>query len=298
MKSKTVKALRALAKERGIKGYSKLSKEELLRRLQTTEPRPSPAAETKAYAAGTEATPPPKSERPVARPAAERSEDTGYRKETPPWWEPSQPAARQTDTFSSEEERVEGAKYTLPPGSAAGTGPATDLGEDIDRLPALREPVLCLLPQKPGILHAYWVLPDGAPAGRDLKLRLCRSERDRLDVWEELPLPAEHGSWYFHVPDSLQNHEVVLQLGYYRDRDFVSAIHRGIARIPSLYASTSTDRWWWIAEEDFRRLYLNAGGFEAGVRRYGWEASVGSPGAPPPGPGEERLGWPGGVSSR
>lgn len=306
MKSKTVKALRALAKQRGLKGYSKLSKEELLRRLDTTAstaqppsavvtealkqpetlPPPAPATEKKKPAGG-----------PVAPAAAAREEAT-YPNGGAAWWQPARSIGPTPADFASEEERVESAKYVLAPSGPVSAPTATDLGEDIDRLPALREPVLCLLPQKPGVLHAYWVLPDGTRAGRDLKLRLCRGERERLEVWEELPLPSEQGTWYFHVPETLHNHDVVLQLGYYRDGQFVSAIRRGVARIPSLYASASTDRWWWIAEEDFRRLYLQAGGFEAGGRRYGWAAATGSPGAPPPGPGEERLGWPGGVSSR
>lgn len=304
MKSKTVKALRALAKQRGLKGYSKLSKEELLRRLDATALNPQPPS-----AVATEALKQPETPRPVPgqeekthasepiAPAAALDEATrGHAGRS--WWEPARAIGPAPAHFASEEERVEGAKYALAPSGPVGAPATTDLGEDIDRLPALREPVLCLLPQKPGVLHAYWVLPDGARAGRDLKLRLCRGERERLEVWEELPLPSEQGTWYFHVPETLHNHDVVLQLGYYREGEFVSAIRRGAARIPSLYASASTDRWWWIAEEDFRRLYLQAGGFEAGGRRYGWAAAVGSPGAPPPGPGAERLAWPGGVSSR
>lgn len=303
MKSKTVKALRALAKQRGLKGYSKLSREELLRRLQAAEARAQPAGEAESNPASSEATPPmaaagKPSAIPVATPTVAPPEQAAYPQGGPAWWEPDHSVGPASARFSSEEERVEGAKYALAPSGAPGTGATTDLGEDIDRLPPLREPVLCLLPQKPGILHAYWVLPEGSRVGRELRLRLCRGEREHLEVWEELPLPSDSGTWYFHVPETLHNHDVVLQLGYYRDDTFVSAIPRGVARVPRLYASATTDRGWWIAEEDFRRLYLRAGGFEAGARRYGWAASIGSPGAPPPGPGEERLGWPGGVSSR
>lgn len=290
MKSQTLKALRALARERGLKGYSKLSKEELLRRLQAGEER----ASIEAAPASEEAAAP--------APPTEAPPDTvSYPEGGAIWWEPARTVGPASTRFSSEEEQVEGTKYALAPGGEPGAGAVTDLGEEIDRLPALREPVLGLLPQKPGILHAYWVLPEGMRPGRELRLRLARGERERLEVWQELPLPSASGNWYFHVPETLYAHDVVLELGDYRDGAFVRAMVGSVARLPSLYASGTTDRDWPIAEEDFRRLYLRAGGFEAGARRYGWAASIGSPGAaapPGPGPGEERLAWPGGVSSR
>lgn len=293
MKSKTVKALRALAKQRGLKGYSKLSKDELVQRLQSTAAAEGTAVEEPGETApqGEDAT-----TFAAEPPSAPSPSEPGYAGVEPTWWEPTAEAASAA-RYASDEERVEGAKYALAPTRVPATAELTDLGEDIDRLPPVREPVLCLLPQKPGILHAYWAVPADRGVGQNLKLRLCRGGGAQLDVWEEVTLPAASGTWYFHVPESWHDREVELQLGYYREGQFVSAIPRGVARVPSLYASVTTDRQWWIGEEDFRRQYLRAGGFEAG-RTYGWAASIGSPGAPPPEAGPERLGWPGGVSSR
>jgi hypothetical protein len=97
------------------------------------------------------------------------------------------------------------------------------------------------------------------------------------------------------VDESADMGEVYLQLGYYEpDGRFVTATRRGIARIPSLYASSHTDRLWWVSEEQFRAMYRRAGGHVRGPR-LGWAASISSPGGAPV---SDRLAWPGGVSSR
>lgn len=204
----------------------------------------------------------------------------------------------------NEEERVEGAKYALRPNGTPAPQPPVDLGEDIDRLPALTEPALCLLSQKPGVLYAYWLLPPGESDRSDYKLRLCRSTAEALQVYEEIPVPVERGGWYFQVPENVGGLEVFVQLGYYQDGKFIAAQWQSTARLPSLYASTRTDHRWWISDEDFARMYAAGGGVVAGARRYGWSGSTSSPAAAPGAPSspqsqtEKRMTWPGNVSSQ
>ena len=182
----------------------------------------------------------------------------------------------------------------IPPGQArlswgvAGAWPG---------LPILGEPVVCLLPQKPGVLHAYWILPPGTGDERvEYKLRLCHAEGEAINVSEEVPVQGHRGNWYFHVAEAANTAAMLVQLGYYREGRFVSARGRSVARLPSLYASTRTDERWWVSEADFMRMYLRAGGFVTASRRFGWNASIGSPGQAPATP-QESLAWPGGISS-
>ncbi len=287
MKTKTLKELRALAKSRGLKGYARLAKPELARlvaRGQSAAKKPA-AKTAKAKSA---------KKKKRAAPAAGK---TAVRRPTR-----SQPSARKSAPAAgrppalSDEQRIETAKFAVTPPGVAFTEPAfgPDLGEDIDRLPALSEPMLCLLPQKPGILHGYWWLPPGMfPGPAPLTLRLGRLAGEALEILHELPLAQANGRWYFRLAAAADAGALYLQLGYYRaDGSFVSAIHRGIARIPSLYASERTDRRWWVSDAQFRAMYLRAGGHPRGAR-LGWSASLGSPGgAQAVSPG--RLAWPGG----
>ncbi len=178
------------------------------------------------------------------------------------------------------EQQIESSKYALvAPGQAPYEQRFTaDLDENLDYLPAPTEPVICLLPQKPGVLHAYWSFktPIPVPLG-DLRLRLGRWRPEGVEFVEEVSLPSARGHWYFHVAESVASGDFYLHLGSYRDGRFVTAIRRGIARAPWLFASTAVDRRWWIDEEQFNEMYLRAGG----VRRHGrlaWPGSVSSPG--------------------
>src|SRR3989344_5166435 len=265
MVSKTIVELRALAKSRGLKGYSRLSIAEVRRVLAPPKKPAAPKAKK----------PKPVVKKTAAKPAmrplrhAPTKKTAVHPAPVPPASgstreEPSVNLLSSAARLSSDEERVEDAKYVVTPrGIAISLRPSiTDLGEDIDRLPVLREPALCLLPQKPGVLHAYWVLDPGATARQPgMKLRLCRIADDTLHVMQEITLPSERGHWYFHIDDQSEPGGFYAHLGYYRDTgEFVTAILRGIARIPSLYASGRTDRQWWVSDRKFREMYLRAGG--------------------------------------
>jgi len=176
--------------------------------------------------------------------------------------------------------------------------PAYGVGfeEDIDHLPEISTPMLCILPQKPGVLLGYWVLPPGrALSYQTLKLRLAQLTGAGIGVLQEVSLPGPHGYWYFHIGEALDVGGIYLQLGYYApDGRFINAIERGIARVPSLYASSHTDRRWWVSEENFRAMYQRAGGAPREAR-LGWSGGSGSS---PGGVHAGQHAWRGNVSSR
>jgi hypothetical protein len=283
MKSKTIEALHALAKRLGLTGYSKLRKDELLKLIAQQERiiRKSAAKPSVTAARTTTVQKKPRQAPIKSAPAM------------PAMSAPPSPATPRTPAADAEQQ-VESAKYAFaPPGTDLREPVYTaDLGEDIDRLPEIRESLLCLLPQKPGVLHGYWVLPSTSLAAlQSIRLRLARfAGGERLDILGEHPIPTERGHWYFHVGENVELNAIYLQLGRYQPGGaFVSIIQRGIARIPSLYASTQTDRRWWVSDAQFRAMYRRAGGIERGVK-LGWAGSASSPGG--------QLRWPGGSSSQ
>jgi hypothetical protein len=311
LSSKNLKELRALARSRGHRGYSKMSRNELEKLLsrhggarQTIAKKPPKAAKRTIVATtGVNSVKPPVKSASARinkeRKIASEARVTAYRPPAPvqtPKWEWVTDTRRQP----ADEERVEGAKYaTVLPGTTVPRADTTDLDEDIDNLPPVTEPMLCLLPQKPGVLHGYWIVPPNSiPYPQSLKLRLGRIARDAFEIINEIALPDAHGRWYFHLDEAADVGAVYLQLGYYEPGGrFVTATRRGIARIPSLYASDRTDRLWWVSEEQFSTMYRRAGGYVRGPR-LGWAASISSPGGAPGAPSSDRLAWPGSVSSR
>lgn len=311
MPTKNLKELRTLARSRSLRGYSKLSRRELEKLLSRHDGHKPVVAEKTAKAAlkkiktavrsKSSSTAPKTTTRtkkkqtaiPTARP-------TTHGVPTAPPLTPKWEWATDTQRQSVDEEQVESAKYAIvPPGTALPHAETADLNENIDDLPPVNEPMLCLLPQKPGVLHGYWVMPSGTmPHSMAPKLRLGRIAHDIFEIFDEITLPHEHGHWYFHVDEATDIGAVYLQLGYYEPGGrFVTATRRGIARIPSLYASDRTDRLWWVSEEQFRAMYRRAGGYVHGPR-LGWVASIGSPGAAPGAPSSDRLAWRGNSSSR
>lgn len=307
---KNLKELRALARSRGLRGYSGLPRDEL-EKLLSRRGRKTPVVVEKTARTppkktnttpGTKAKTTTKSARPGTkkeRKSAPRTRATTSAVSVPvstPKWEWMSDAHRE----HVDEEQVESAKYaTVLPGTSVPHDESADLNEDIDNLPPVSEPTLCLLPQKPGVLHGYWIVPPSSiPNSSSLKLRLGRIAHDVFEIIDEMALPNTRGRWYFHLDHSADIGTVYLQLGYYEPSGrFVTATRRGIARIPSLYASDRTDRLWWVNEEQFQTMYRRAGGAVRGPR-LGWAASISSPGGAPGAPSSDRLAWPGNVSSR
>lgn len=301
MPTKTLKELRTLARAKGLRGYSQLSRRELEKFLSLNHGK-NAAAPKKAKTAAPKKAASPIRREPVksatkspriragkkiaAAPALPVTRDVAAPTPAPKWeW------VTDIQRQSTDEEQVESAKYaTVLPGGAVPRAEAPDLSEDIDNLPPVTEPTLCLLPQKPGVLHGYWIIPpNSVPYPQSLKLRLGHIAGDTFEIIDEILLPQERGRWYFHVDEAADNGAVYLQLGYYDPGGrFVTAIRRGIARIPSLYASDRTDRLWWVSEEQFRSMYQRAGGQVRGPR-LGWAASISSPGGAVRAPSSERL---------
>ena len=285
MKSKTIETLRAQAKQLGLTGYSKLRKDELLKLIARQE-RKAGAKVAKPKAV-TRTTTVQKKPRQAPKKSTRGKSTLGVRAKPLPAASTT-PLTLATDA----EQQVESAKYAFAPPGTGVREPvyAADLGEDIERLPEIRESLLCLLPQKPGVLHGYWVLPPAMLATQQsIRLRLARYAGDRLAILGEHPIPTERGHWYFQVAEDVELSAVYLQLGRYQpDGEFVSIIQRGIARIPSLYASTKTDRRWWVDDKQFRAMYRRTGGVERGTQ-LGWAGSASSPSG--------KLLWPGNSSS-
>ena len=269
MKAKTVEELRLQAKRLGLTGYSRLRKEDLIKLLAAHKRRGSHPT-VAARGAKQAKLQPKKISESKKRNVTVRS--SGSKKAASAKLPPTQFAI-------DSEQKVESAKYAFAPPDVRVPEPAhtPDLGEDIDRLPPIQEPLLCLLPQKPGILHGYWVLPaDLRRAPRPLVLRLIRAHDDRVEILEEITLAVQYGHRYFHLDPQIETGVISLQLGHYQaDGRFVIAIDRGIARIPSLYASELTDRRWQVSEAQFRAMYHRAGGFIQD-RRLGWSGSFSS----------------------
>jgi hypothetical protein len=257
LESKTLGELRALARAAGLRGYSDLRKKQLIELLDKYKTRPSETAPARASK-------PKKSAKSKSTPA----NDAASGKKPPRI--PESDLARGI----SVEERIESAKYEMTlPGIRFAQPLMSTLHEDIDRLPASNESMLCLLPQRPGVVHAYWVLQPGA-SNKNLKLRLCSVGGDAIDIVEEIELPSERGHWYFHIPEQSEPTSFIAHLGYYDAAGkFHTAIQRGIARIPTLRASKRTDRTWWISEDEFRAMYLRAGGVIRD-QRLAWSAAA------------------------
>ncbi|GMR18583.1 MAG: hypothetical protein BMS9Abin33_1004 [Gammaproteobacteria bacterium] len=261
LENKTVSDLRTMARKLDLSGYSRMRKDELIKAISKARKKKVKSKTKKKLAKTVKATAQIKSKKPVRASRKQAKPETGVEKSKTPATLPQPPALK--IVISDEEQRVEDAKYvTARPGTPPPTDFVDDLGEDLDKLPPLNGPRLTLLPQKPGVFHAHWALASGHLAKQPgLRLRLSSLSRDTITLLEEIALPANQGYWYFQTNPALDASKVYLQLGFYNENSkFVTAIERGIVRIPRLAASPHTDQRWWISEKEFRQLYLAAGG--------------------------------------
>ncbi|HEX9626723.1 MAG TPA: Rho termination factor N-terminal domain-containing protein [Acidiferrobacterales bacterium] len=284
MQNKTIDELRALAKSRGLSGYAKLRKDQLLALLKTASPRQRAGAAGRKPAVKKTAQPKPAAR--AAKPGSAPSKAAGGRAATRHRPAVSAPAGKARispgvetartampappDTDGADAARAEaGAGAANPPwppawwqppardaesakyAISAATEPADDLGEDIERLPMLRGPTLMLLPQKPGILHAYWSLPADADAAA-LRLRLCRMVGGLTEVLSEVALPSARGNFYFHLDADFGAGDALVQLGEYRDGVFLSLMQRGLPRLPLRHAGPA----FWLSAALFRRRFV------------------------------------------
>lgn len=256
--TKSLDELRTLARSTGLRGYSGLRKKQLIELLVKQKASPTKLNARKEKTA--------KSSDGRAKPAKPR-EKTSVDAKT---------SAKTTSTTPVTEEQIGSAKFqTTPPNTPLRQTFVSSLHEDIENLPASGESMLCLLPQKPGVVHAYWTLQPGAQT-KPLKLRLCYASDDAMQLLDEVDVSGTSGHWYFQIPDTAELGSVIGHLGFYDTQGkFVTAIHRGIAHIPTLYASGATDRSWWISDDDFHAMYHRTGGVTRG-KRLMWPASSSS----------------------
>jgi hypothetical protein len=248
MEDKSVKALREMARELGIAGYSKLRKGELISALKAAQKTTGAASKTKSGDGKVKQAVPAKSSKSIesAKPA-----------------EATKPAPAVASLHvQNEEQRIENAKYaTGPVGATQQAHYPPDLGENIDNLPALSEPRLTLLMQKPGVLLASWYLPAGLSARQPgLRLRLGVLADKRFNVAQEVEVKQDRGNYYFHVDSSWPPYDINLQLGNYEASGrFAIAIHRGIVRLPRLLAMTALGVNWGLDEAEFEQVVSRSG---------------------------------------
>lgn len=221
LKTKTVGDLRALARARGLRGYSGLRKQELIRLLAKSPP-----------AAARASSPPEPAARTRPRPAVPMDI----------------------------EQRVEDAKFALVPPmlEIKQSGGGAEFSESIERQPVPGEPRLALLPQKPGILHVYWTLP-AAPT-EPLRLRLYRVRQTGDELLAEISIGDTTGHHYFHVPETAEPLDCYVDLvRAMPDGRCENALPRATAIIPGNRPSGRVDPQWWISDKEFGQFSRSGG---------------------------------------
>jgi hypothetical protein len=263
MDTKSVKELKELAKKLGIAGFSKLRKDELVKAIKTAEAKAARAAKKAASGKASKKKVPSsktagkkQTGKTVAKKVAKKKSG---KKATA---KPQPESIARAGAEQGEEELIESAKYfTTPAGAGAIHGQyPPDLGEDIESLPALKEPRLTLLSQKPGVLLARWELEHGRSRSGGLLLRLGLLADKQFHVKQEVPVASDAGSHYFHVDPTWPPHAIYLQLGSYNaSGEFGIALRRGIVRLPRLFAASSLNVNWALTADEFEYVVKQSG---------------------------------------
>jgi len=246
LNDKTMTELRALARIRGLRGYSKLRKRDLMKLLQNSrsanapgDPKPSKRSQ-------------PRSDRkthllaPAPRPG-------------PPALEPGSLAPNIDNAQNRPDPRADRTKFSPGPAAPGARRPVhrADNSDPITSRPALHAPRLVALPQKPGILHVYWRLPEDPVA--ELRLRIVRIDRGGDGIVSEIiPMTAE-GNAYIQVPETADMVEYRAELGRNcGEGNFDLVVPSVVTRTPRNEPSIDGDTRWWISGEEFRSRFARA----------------------------------------
>lgn len=247
---KTVAELRALARARRLRGYSKLRKRELVRLLTvststgTTDSRRAHGA-SKATVRS-QARNGPRHETPIpdaCRETPGEDPESNIRVEAP-----VKPAPRADETKF--------ARAALDHGAGNTTTDTDDAGMPASR-PVPSVPRLVILPQKPGVVHVYWRL--SPEPSDDLRLRVLRIGHTGHEILADFrPLTAE-GNAYIQVPETREAVECRAELGRRAgDGRFDLVVSPAAARVPGNQFSPHGDPRWWISAEDFITRHAQA----------------------------------------
>ena len=269
MKGKTVDELRALARSRGLKGYSRLTKDGLLRLLAVKKSIASKttAKKKKQTKAGRTATTPAMKKK-IASGSAIRRRAT-----TPP--PASKAKKRKIPPLPAigDAEAAADAKFTIAmPGTRRPQpAPARSLREPIEQLPALPVPMLLVMQQKPGAIHVSWQLPPESVSTPDsTRLRLIQGGPGGETVVHDIPLPARRGSRYLLLATVGLQSGMTVQVGrYHANGSFHADMQRTLNRLPDAGPAGHTHPRWWISAQDFARLYLHGGGQSCALSDHG-----------------------------
>ena len=231
MQQKRVQELREMARKHGVKGYSRMRKDELIQTLEQIQL------------------------------------DNGPIQTSPP---ADAVATTEPSTQLDQEQRIEQAKYHLgtvdEQPMVDDLGEDIDHLPPL-RIPSLS----LLPQQPGILQAYWHLQAGHLQQQPGLRLRLCYLAQQTLHTLDELALSEEQGHWYFHIDPALEAAEVYVQLGHYgADGEFHSAMEHAAVRLPRLTASRRHDSRWWLSEIDFRHLYLRSGGRLLASGELGW----------------------------
>ncbi len=279
--SRTLTQLQDEARQLGLTGYSKLNKSDLLAMLKkASKPTPqpkkpatvkkTPAAKkvtskkktsTKAVTARSPVT---KKSVAVSKTDANKTGSSVTRKKKVSVAKPKLSTGASHQGNGTREQLIENTKYltSLPGVIHENRRFLPDLLEDIETMPPLTANMLMILPQKPGVLYAYWNIDASlSHEGKPIMLRLCQIDEHKATILLERPVQHARGEWYFQLDPAADVDHVYLQLGHYNDAgDFILAMRHAIVRVPRLTSPRRIDRRWWLSDEEFALLYRRAGG--------------------------------------